>query len=53
MTGYPNKTVELLSTAGFILRSDSNSEFMPGLTVAGLFDSNAIKDEIEKRVAYS
>jgi len=48
-----NKPVELLSECGFIFRSDSNSEDLPGFAGAGLFDSYAIEDEVEKRVAYS
>lgn len=50
---YPNKPIELVTDCGFIFRSDSNSEDLPGFAGAGLFDSYAIEDETKKRVAYS
>jgi len=53
VNGYPNKPVELIANSGFIFRSDSNSEDLPGFAGAGLFDSYAIEDEIERRVQYS
>ena len=42
---YPNKPIELVTDCGFIFRSDSNSEDLPGFAGAGLFDSYAIEDE--------
>lgn len=51
--GYPNKPIELIANCGFIFRSDSNSEDLPGFAGAGLFDSYAIEEEIEQRVTYS
>ena len=53
VNAYPNKPVELVTDCGFIFRSDSNSEDLPGFAGAGLFDSYAIEDETKKRVAYS
>lgn len=53
MTGYPNKPIELIANGGFIFRSDSNSEDLPGFAGAGLFDSYAIESEQERRVTYS
>ena len=50
---YPNKPIELVTDCGFIFRSDSNSEDLPGFAGAGLFDSYTIEDETKKRVAYS
>jgi len=35
----------LVSKGGFIFRSDSNSEDLPGFAGAGLFDSYAIEEE--------
>ena len=53
MISYPNKPIELKSDCGFIFRSDSNSEDLPGFAGAGLFDSYALEDETQHRVAYS
>jgi len=53
VNSYPNKPIELVTDCGFIFRSDSNSEDLPGFAGAGLFDSYAIEDETKKRVAYS
>lgn len=50
---YPNKPIELVTDCGFIFRSDSNSEDLPGFAGAGLFDSFAIEDETKKRISYS
>ena len=50
---YPNKPIELVTDCGFIFRSDSNSEDLPGFAGAGLFDSYAIEDETKRRVTYS
>lgn len=52
VTGFPNKPIALLSSGGFIFRSDSNSEDLPGFAGAGLFDSYGIEDEREERIAY-
>jgi len=52
VNGYPNKPVELVSRGGFIFRSDSNSEDLPGFAGAGLFDSFAIEQEEELRINY-
>ena len=52
MNGYPNKPIELISKGGYIFRSDSNSEDLPGFAGAGLFDSYAIEAEEERRVSY-
>lgn len=45
VNSYPNKPIELVTDCGFIFRSDSNSEDLPGFAGAGLFDSYAIEDE--------
>jgi len=42
-----------VTDCGFIFRSDSNSEDLPGFAGAGLFDSYAIEDERKQRVTYS
>jgi hypothetical protein len=42
----------LVSRGGFIFRSDSNSEDLPGFAGAGLFDSYAIEHEEELRINY-
>ena len=42
-----------MTDCGFIFRSDSNSEDLPGFAGAGLFDSYAIEDETKQRVSYS
>ena len=53
VNSYPNKPIELVTDCGFIFRSDSNSEDLPGFAGAGLFDSYAIEDETKRRVTYS
>ena len=53
VNSYPNKPIELVTDCGFIFRSDSNSEDLPGFAGAGLFDSYAIEDETKQRVSYS
>jgi alpha-glucan,water dikinase len=53
VNSYPNKPIELITGEGFIFRSDSNSEDLPGFAGAGLFDSYAMEDETRKRVSYS
>jgi len=53
VNSYPNKPIELLTGNGFIFRSDSNSEDLPGFAGAGLFDSYAMEDETLNRVSYS
>lgn len=53
VNSYPNKPIELLTGNGFIFRSDSNSEDLPGFAGAGLFDSYAMEDETVKLVSYS
>jgi len=53
VNSYPNKPIELVTGNGFIFRSDSNSEDLPGFAGAGLFDSYAMEDETVKRVSYS
>jgi len=42
-----------LHTEGFIFRSDSNSEDLPGFAGAGLFDSFAMQEETKFRINYS
>ena len=44
VNAYPNKPLGLKSS-GFIFRSDSNSEDLPGFAGAGLFDSYTINEE--------
>jgi len=53
VNAYGNKPIELVTNCGFIFRSDSNSEDLPGFAGAGLFDSYAIEDEQRQRVSYS
>merc|ERR1711935_570590 len=48
---YPNKPLGLSAT-GFIFRSDSNSEDLPGFAGAGLFDSYPMHDTTQFRIAY-
>jgi alpha-glucan, water dikinase len=43
VNSYPNKPLGL-KTTGFIFRSDSNSEDLPGFAGAGLFDSYPMAD---------
>ena len=38
---------------GFIFRSDSNAEDLPGFAGAGLFDSFPIVDNLRRRANYS
>jgi alpha-glucan,water dikinase len=52
INAYPNKPLAL-SAEGFIFRSDSNSEDLPGFAGAGLFDSYPMTETTERRVAYS
>mmetsp|Transcript_19098 Transcript_19098/g.19112 ORF Transcript_19098/g.19112 Transcript_19098/m.19112 type:complete len:837 (+) Transcript_19098:570-3080(+) len=49
---YPNKSVALYG-AGFIFRSDSNSEDLPGFAGAGLFDSHIMNKPVERVVSYA
>ena len=49
---YPNKSLGLHSE-GFIFRSDSNSEDLPGFAGAGLFDSYTMHKETKFRISYN
>ena len=49
---YPNKSLGL-SSSGFIFRSDSNSEDLPGFAGAGLFDSYTMNAEKKFRISYN
>ena len=49
---YPNKSLGL-SASGFIFRSDSNSEDLPGFAGAGLFDSYTMNEEKKFRISYN
>ena len=49
---YPNKSLGL-SSSGFIFRSDSNSEDLPGFAGAGLFDSYTMHEEKKFRISYN
>jgi alpha-glucan,water dikinase len=51
IVSYPNKSVALHS-AGFMFRSDSNSEDLAGFAGAGLFDSFSSKSTEEIQVEY-
>jgi len=51
VNAYPNKPLGLRSS-GFIFRSDSNSEDLPGFAGAGLFDSYTINKTEEFRIKY-
>ena len=51
MNAYPNKPIGLRSK-GFIFRSDSNSEDLPGFAGAGLFDSYPMIETSQFRVRY-
>jgi len=42
-----------LSAQGFIFRSDSNSEDLPGFAGAGLFDSYTMNEETKFRINYN
>jgi alpha-glucan,water dikinase len=52
VNSYPNKSLGL-SASGFIFRSDSNSEDLPGFAGAGLFDSYTMHQEKKFRVSYN
>lgn len=52
VNAYMNKPIELKSE-GFIFRSDSNSEDLPGFAGAGLFDSYTMNTETEHLVSYN
>jgi alpha-glucan,water dikinase len=52
VNSYPNKSLGL-SASGFIFRSDSNSEDLPGFAGAGLFDSYTMVAEKKFRVSYN
>jgi alpha-glucan,water dikinase len=51
VNSYPNKPLGLISS-GFIFRSDSNSEDLPGFAGAGLFDSYTMNETKEFRITY-
>lgn len=51
MNAYPNKPLGL-KASGFIFRSDSNSEDLPGFAGAGLFDSYPMMGTTEFRIKY-
>ncbi len=52
---YPNKSeiMKVGTGKGFIFRSDSNAEDLPGFAGAGLFDSYPIVDNKRERANYS
>jgi len=52
VNNYPNKSLGLTAT-GFIFRSDSNSEDLPGFAGAGLFDSYTMNEETKFRCSYN
>jgi len=52
VNSYPNKSFGL-SASGFIFRSDSNSEDLPGFAGAGLFDSYTMHEEKKFRISYN
>lgn len=52
VNAYPNKSLGLKSS-GFMFRSDSNSEDLPGFAGAGLFDSYPMDDTTEFRTQYA
>mmetsp|Transcript_7821 Transcript_7821/g.13110 ORF Transcript_7821/g.13110 Transcript_7821/m.13110 type:complete len:108 (-) Transcript_7821:49-372(-) len=52
VNSYPNKPLKMCSS-GFIFRSDSNSEDLPGFAGAGLFDSYAMNQEEKVRINYN
>lgn len=52
VNNYPNKSLGLHAT-GFIFRSDSNSEDLPGFAGAGLFDSYPMNEESTFRISYN
>ncbi len=51
VNAFPNKPIGLKAT-GFIFRSDSNSEDLPGFAGAGLFDSYPMHDTSSFRITY-
>ena len=51
VNAYPNKPLGL-KASGFIFRSDSNSEDLPGFAGAGLFDSYPMMGTTEFRIKY-
>ena len=51
VNAYPNKPIGLIAS-GFIFRSDSNSEDLPGFAGAGLFDSYPMTQTDSFRVSY-
>ncbi|OMJ88441.1 hypothetical protein SteCoe_9667 [Stentor coeruleus] len=52
ISAFPNKSVALRGN-GFIFRSDSNSEDLPGFAGAGLFDSFVMEEPREFRLTYA
>lgn len=52
LNSYPNKPMGLIAE-GFIFRSDSNSEDLPGFAGAGLFDSYTMHEEMQFRINYN
>ena len=52
VNAFPNKPIGLKAT-GFIFRSDSNSEDLPGFAGAGLFDSYSMNEEKKFRCSYN
>ena len=52
VNSYPSKSLGLSAT-GFIFRSDSNSEDLPGFAGAGLFDSYTMNEEKRFRCSYN
>ena len=52
INSYPNKPIGL-KAKGFIFRSDSNSEDLPGFAGAGLFDSYPMHETSEFRIGYN
>jgi alpha-glucan,water dikinase len=52
ISAFPNKSVALRGS-GFIFRSDSNSEDLPGFAGAGLFDSFVMEEPREFRLTYA
>jgi len=49
---YPSKPMKMCAE-GFIFRSDSNSEDLPGFAGAGLFDSYTMNKERKERILYN
>ena len=49
---FPNKSIALRGS-GFIFRSDSNSEDLPGFAGAGLFDSFVMDEPKESVLSYA